>query len=234
MAAASGEGRGDREWGQGPGMGTGNGDSDREIRECKRERARDGKGPSGTRNERLLSRGPGYGSAVVAPVPEEEELRRRRLKYLLMSPCEKYQACGRRPVKLVLQLTKIILVTVQVTLPGTAGQGLGHWGEDTGTPGRGRGDFREEVRGRDTRRPGKGQSVAVSLCGTADGSGGLCPQPQGEKRCGVKCGSVIVVGQVLAMVAFVPKLWCHFGTKHSSVTTLGQVVCHNHSYKRRS
>ncbi|RMB89301.1 hypothetical protein DUI87_34282 [Hirundo rustica rustica] len=69
-------------------------------------------------NERLLSRGPGYGSAVLAPVPEEEEVKkedlRRRLKYFFMSPCEKYQACGRRPVKLVLQLTKIVLVTVQV------------------------------------------------------------------------------------------------------------------------
>ncbi|XP_058279819.1 uncharacterized protein LOC131378726 [Hirundo rustica] len=65
-------------------------------------------------NERLLSRGPGYGSAVVAPVPEEEEEDlRRRLKYLLMSPRDKYQARGRWPVKLVLQLAKIVLVTVQ-------------------------------------------------------------------------------------------------------------------------
>ncbi|RMB89311.1 hypothetical protein DUI87_34292 [Hirundo rustica rustica] len=71
------------------------------------------------RNEQLLSRGPGYGSAVLAPVPEEEEEEeeeedlRRRLKYFFMSPCDKYQACGRRPVKLVLQLAKIVLVTVQ-------------------------------------------------------------------------------------------------------------------------
>ncbi|RMB89313.1 hypothetical protein DUI87_34294 [Hirundo rustica rustica] len=73
-----------------------------------------------TETQRLLSRGPGYGSAVLAPVPEEEEEEeedlRRRLKYLLMSPCDKYQACGRRPVKLVLQLAKIVLVTVQVDL----------------------------------------------------------------------------------------------------------------------
>ncbi|RMB89318.1 hypothetical protein DUI87_34299 [Hirundo rustica rustica] len=73
--------------------------------------------------EQLLSRGPVYGSAVVAPVPEqgeeeeeEEEDLRRRVRYFLMSPCDKYQACGRRPVKLVLQLTKIVLVTVQVDL----------------------------------------------------------------------------------------------------------------------
>ncbi|RMB91355.1 hypothetical protein DUI87_32146 [Hirundo rustica rustica] len=63
----------------------------------------------------ILSR---YASAVVAPVPEEEEEEeedlRRRLKYFLMSSCDKYQARGRWPVKLMLQLAKIILVTVQI------------------------------------------------------------------------------------------------------------------------
>ncbi|XP_041320521.1 mucolipin-1-like, partial [Pyrgilauda ruficollis] len=71
--------------------------------------------------ERLLSRGPGYGTAQAAPVPgqeeeeeeEEEEELRRRLKYFFMSPCDKYRARGRRPVKLALQLAKIVLVTVQ-------------------------------------------------------------------------------------------------------------------------
>ncbi|XP_068520562.1 mucolipin-1 isoform X2 [Anas acuta] len=68
--------------------------------------------------ERLLSRGPGYG-ATEAPVAaaeeeeEEEEELRRRLKYFFMSPCDKYRARGRRPVKLGLQLAKILLVTVQ-------------------------------------------------------------------------------------------------------------------------
>ncbi|KAM7028133.1 mucolipin-1-like [Acridotheres tristis] len=80
--------------------------------------------------ERLLSRGPGYGTAGAAPAPvpekeeeeEEEEELRRRLKYFFMSPCDKYRARGRRPVKLVLQLAKIVLVTVQLILFGLSNQ----------------------------------------------------------------------------------------------------------------
>ncbi|XP_032939614.1 mucolipin-1 isoform X2 [Catharus ustulatus] len=76
--------------------------------------------------ERLLSRGPGYGTAEPAPVPvaeeEEEEELRRRLKYFFMSPCDKYRARGRRPVKLGLQLAKIVLVTVQLILFGLSNQ----------------------------------------------------------------------------------------------------------------
>lgn len=45
--------------------------------------------------------------------PEEEELR-RRLKYYFMSPCDKFRAKGRKPFKLVLQLIKILIVTIQV------------------------------------------------------------------------------------------------------------------------
>ncbi|XP_047911303.2 mucolipin-1 isoform X2 [Anser cygnoides] len=76
--------------------------------------------------ERLLSRGPGYG-ATEAPVAaageeEEEEELRRRLKYFFMSPCDKYRARGRRPVKLGLQLAKILLVTVQLILFGLSNQ----------------------------------------------------------------------------------------------------------------
>uniref|UniRef100_A0A8V5GVZ3 Mucolipin extracytosolic domain-containing protein n=1 Tax=Melopsittacus undulatus TaxID=13146 RepID=A0A8V5GVZ3_MELUD len=52
---------------------------------------------------------------------EEEELR-RRLKYFFMSPCDKYRARGRRPVKLGLQLAKILLVTVQLILFGLSNQ----------------------------------------------------------------------------------------------------------------
>ncbi len=44
---------------------------------------------------------------------EEEELC-RKLKYFFMSPCEKYQAKGRKPFKLVLQILKILIVTIQV------------------------------------------------------------------------------------------------------------------------
>ncbi|RMB91371.1 hypothetical protein DUI87_32162 [Hirundo rustica rustica] len=126
------------------GTGTGRGQAGhgyREYREPGRRRRHRGSGTAGTgpgeltapgdtgqggprwhrplspETKRLLSRGPAYGSAVVAPVPEEEEEDlRRRLKYFLMSSCDKYQARGRWPVKLVLQLTKIILVTVQILI----------------------------------------------------------------------------------------------------------------------
>lgn len=56
---------------------------------------------------------PGTG-AWVSTDQEEEELR-RKLKYFFMSPCDKYHAKGRKPFKLVLQLLKIIIVTVQVS-----------------------------------------------------------------------------------------------------------------------
>ncbi|KAM8987138.1 mucolipin-1 [Ara ararauna] len=71
--------------------------------------------------ERLLGRGPAYGSTEPPGVAEEEELR-RRLKYFFMSPCDKYRARGRRPVKLGLQLAKILLVTVQLILFGLSNQ----------------------------------------------------------------------------------------------------------------
>lgn len=43
-----------------------------------------------------------------------EEDFRRRLKYYFMNPCEKYQARGRKPWKLMLQILKIALITAQV------------------------------------------------------------------------------------------------------------------------
>lgn len=46
--------------------------------------------------------------------PLEEEALRRKLKYFFMSPCDKYHAKGRKPFKLILQLIKIVIVTVQV------------------------------------------------------------------------------------------------------------------------
>lgn len=39
---------------------------------------------------------------------------RRRIKYYFMNPCEKYRARGRKPWKLMLQLVKIAIITVQV------------------------------------------------------------------------------------------------------------------------
>lgn len=45
---------------------------------------------------------------------------RRRIKYYFMNPCEKYHARGRKPWKLMLQLVKIAIITVQVGFPGPA------------------------------------------------------------------------------------------------------------------
>lgn len=47
---------------------------------------------------------------------------RRRIKYYFMNPCEKYRARGRKPWKLMLQLVKIAIITVQV---GSYPPGLG-------------------------------------------------------------------------------------------------------------
>lgn len=47
-------------------------------------------------------------------VDHEEEALRRKLKYFFMSPCEKYQAKGRKPFKLGLQILKVLIVTIQV------------------------------------------------------------------------------------------------------------------------
>lgn len=44
----------------------------------------------------------------------EEEALRRKLKYFFMSPCEKFQAKGRKPFKLGLQILKVLIVTIQV------------------------------------------------------------------------------------------------------------------------
>ena len=43
-----------------------------------------------------------------------EDRLRRRLKYFFMDPCEKWKAKRKFPWKLVLQIGKIVLVTIQV------------------------------------------------------------------------------------------------------------------------
>ncbi|KAA8585602.1 hypothetical protein FQN60_004296, partial [Etheostoma spectabile] len=94
-------------------------------------------------NNRLLSSVTGYGSqeplgggtprppALGGPESlqrprkeeeEEEEVLKRNLKYFFMSPCDKYQAKGRKPFKLFLQLLKIFIVTLQLTLFGLSNQ----------------------------------------------------------------------------------------------------------------
>lgn len=44
---------------------------------------------------------------------------RRRIKYYFMNPCEKYHARGRKPWKLVLQIIKIAIITIQVVFSDT-------------------------------------------------------------------------------------------------------------------
>jgi len=45
----------------------------------------------------------------------EADCLRRRLKYFFMNPCQKFRAKRKVPWKLILQLVKVILVTVQVS-----------------------------------------------------------------------------------------------------------------------
>lgn len=52
---------------------------------------------------------------------QEEEMK-RKLKYYFMSPCDKYRAKGRKPFKLVVQIVKLICVTVQLILFGLSNQ----------------------------------------------------------------------------------------------------------------
>ncbi|XP_060710915.1 mucolipin-1a isoform X1 [Hemiscyllium ocellatum] len=80
---------------------------------------------------KLLTPVNSYGSQdsvhVVGPQPthlcqgQEEELR-RKLKYFFMSPCDKFRAKGRKPFKLIVQILKLIVVTVQLILFGLSNQ----------------------------------------------------------------------------------------------------------------
>uniref|UniRef100_A0A671PWP8 Mucolipin-3-like n=1 Tax=Sinocyclocheilus anshuiensis TaxID=1608454 RepID=A0A671PWP8_9TELE len=46
----------------------------------------------------------------------------RKLKYFFMNPCDKYKARGRKPWKLILQIVKIAVVTIQLVLFGLSNQ----------------------------------------------------------------------------------------------------------------
>lgn len=48
--------------------------------------------------------------------PENVECLRRKIKYYFMNPCEKYHARGRKPWKLILQIIKIAIITIQVVI----------------------------------------------------------------------------------------------------------------------
>ncbi|XP_065133146.1 mucolipin-3 [Paramisgurnus dabryanus] len=47
---------------------------------------------------------------------------RRKLKYFFMSPCQKYRARGRKPWKLMLQILKIVIITVQLVSFGLSNE----------------------------------------------------------------------------------------------------------------
>lgn len=47
--------------------------------------------------------------------PHQVDKMRRSLKYHFMTPCEKFKAKRRKPWKLVVQILKIVLVTLQVS-----------------------------------------------------------------------------------------------------------------------
>ncbi|XP_041790511.1 mucolipin-3 isoform X2 [Chelmon rostratus] len=47
---------------------------------------------------------------------------RRKIKYFFMNPCEKYHARGRKPWKLILQIIKIAIITVQLVSFGLSNQ----------------------------------------------------------------------------------------------------------------
>ncbi|XP_051555499.1 mucolipin-3 isoform X3 [Myxocyprinus asiaticus] len=51
----------------------------------------------------------------------EEDLR-RKLKYFFMSPCQKYRARGRKPWKLMLQIFKIAIITIQLVSFGLSNE----------------------------------------------------------------------------------------------------------------
>lgn len=45
-----------------------------------------------------------------------EDQMRRKLKFFFMNPCEKFWARGRKPWKLAIQILKIAMVTIQVSI----------------------------------------------------------------------------------------------------------------------
>ncbi|XP_078790376.1 mucolipin-3 isoform X2 [Oryzias latipes] len=63
-------------------------------------------------------------AAWSGPFPESTVVEdfRRRLKYYFMNPCQKYRARGRKPWKLMLQILKIAIITVQLVSFGLSNE----------------------------------------------------------------------------------------------------------------
>ncbi|XP_061594651.1 mucolipin-3 [Cololabis saira] len=53
---------------------------------------------------------------------DEVECLRRKIKFYFMNPCEKYHARGRKPWKLILQLVKVAIITIQLVSFGLSNQ----------------------------------------------------------------------------------------------------------------
>ncbi|XP_067086349.1 mucolipin-3-like isoform X1 [Osmerus mordax] len=53
---------------------------------------------------------------------ETAEALRRKIKFYFMNPCEKYMARGRKPWKLILQIIKIAIITIQLVSFGLSNQ----------------------------------------------------------------------------------------------------------------
>ncbi|XP_066548065.1 mucolipin-3 isoform X2 [Amia ocellicauda] len=54
--------------------------------------------------------------------PDDVDNFRRKLKYFFMNPCEKFRARGRKPWKLLLQILKIAIITIQLVSFGLSNQ----------------------------------------------------------------------------------------------------------------
>ncbi|KAM8791917.1 mucolipin-3 [Rhynchonycteris naso] len=59
-----------------------------------------------------------------------EDQMRRKLKFFFMNPCEKFLARGRKPWKLVIQIIKLAMVTIQLVLFGLSNQMVVAFKED--------------------------------------------------------------------------------------------------------
>ncbi|KAF6345052.1 mucolipin 3 [Rhinolophus ferrumequinum] len=59
-----------------------------------------------------------------------EDQMRRKLKYFFMNPCEKFWARGRKPWKLVIQIIKLAMVTIQLVFFGLSNQMVVAFKED--------------------------------------------------------------------------------------------------------
>ncbi|XP_019954915.2 mucolipin-3 isoform X1 [Paralichthys olivaceus] len=73
------------------------------------------------RSEGRMQNGHCRWSAEILETKVVEDFR-RRLKYFFMNPCEKYRARGRKPWKLVLQIVKIAIITIQLVSFGLSNE----------------------------------------------------------------------------------------------------------------